>query len=69
MIYQNCSVGAKKPGDGTPKIMNNVHLCANSIILGSISIADDVVIGAQSLVLNDINEAGVYAGNPLKRIR
>jgi acetyltransferase-like isoleucine patch superfamily enzyme len=29
---------------------------------------DNVVIGAGSVVTKDINESGVYAGNPAKKI-
>lgn len=29
----------------------------------------DVVIGAGAVVTRDINEAGIYAGNPAKKIR
>ena len=68
MIYQNCSVGGKRPGDDWPEFGNNVHLCTGSVVLGHIKIADDVVIGAQSLVVKDITESGIYGGNPLKRL-
>lgn len=69
MIYQNCTVGNKKPGDSTPEIGNHVELCTNSLILGHVRIEDDVLIGANSLVIKDITESGVYVGNPIKKIR
>ena len=69
VIYQNCSVGEKKQGDDCPVIGNNVQICTNSVVLGHIRIVDNVKIGAQSLVLHDINESGIYAGNPLRKIK
>jgi len=34
-----------------------------------VSICDDVVIGAGSVVTKDITEPGIYAGNPARLIR
>lgn len=50
------------------KIGNNVIIGTNSTILPVI-IVDNVVIGAGSVVTKDILEPGIYAGNPLKKIR
>ena len=66
-IYQNCSVGVRGAGKA-PVLGNNVDLCTGSCILGEIHIADDVRIGAMSLVIHDITEPGVYAGIPLRKI-
>lgn len=68
MVFQNCSIGSKRTGNGEPVIGNNVRLGSNSVLIGHISVADNVVIGAHSLVVKDISEPGVYAGNPLKKI-
>lgn len=50
------------------KIGNNVSIGSNSTIL-PVSVCDKVVIGAGSVVTKDINEPGVYAGNPARRIK
>lgn len=50
------------------KIGNNVSLGSNATIL-PVSICDNVVIGAGSVVTKDINQPGVYAGNPCSRLR
>ena len=47
---------------------NNVSIGSNSTIL-PVTICDNVVIGAGSVVTKDIIESGVYAGNPAKLIR
>ena len=47
---------------------NNVYIGSNATIL-PISICDNVVVGAGSVVTKDITISGVYAGNPAKLIR
>ena len=49
-------------------IGNSVSIGSNATIL-PVSICDNTVIGAGSVVTKDINEPGIYAGNPAKRIR
>lgn len=49
-------------------IGNNVSIGSNSTIL-PVSICDNVVIGAGSVVTKNINEPGIYLGNPAKKIR
>jgi acetyltransferase-like isoleucine patch superfamily enzyme len=49
-------------------IGNKVYVGSNSTIL-PVSICDDVVIGAGSVVTKDITESGTYAGNPAIRLK
>lgn len=49
-------------------IGNNVSIGSNATIL-PVVICDNTVIGAGSVVTRDINEPGIYAGNPAKKIR
>ncbi len=49
-------------------IGNEVSIGSNATIL-PIHICDKVVIGAGAVVIRDINESGIYAGNPAKKIR
>lgn len=49
-------------------IGDRVSIGTNATIM-PIRICDDVVIGAGSVVTKDINEPGIYAGNPAKIIR
>lgn len=69
VIYQNCTIGGKLPGDDWPEIGNNVHLGTNSVLLGHIEIADNVYIGACSLVIKSITEEGTYGGNPIRKLK
>ncbi|MFK7971526.1 MAG: acyltransferase [Bacteroidia bacterium] len=49
-------------------IGNHVSIGSNATIL-PVTIADHVVIGAGAVVTKDITEAGVYVGNPARKIR
>jgi len=49
-------------------IGNRVSIGSNATIL-PVSICDDVVIGAGSVVTRDIVVPGIYAGNPARRLR
>ncbi len=49
-------------------IGNNVAIGTNATIL-PVSICDNVVIGAGSVVTKNIEESGIYAGNPVRKIR
>ena len=50
------------------KLGNKVYVGSNSSIL-PVSICDDVVIGAGSVVTKDITEPGTYAGNPAVKLK
>ena len=49
-------------------IGNHVSIGSNATIL-PVTIADNVVIGAGSVVTKDIIKSGIYAGNPAKFLR
>lgn len=49
-------------------IGNHVSIGSNSTIL-PITICDNVVVGAGSVVTKNITESGVYFGNPARKIR
>lgn len=50
------------------KLGNKVYIGSNSTML-PVSICDDVVIGAGSVVTKNITESGTYAGNPARRLK
>lgn len=64
--------GGPAGGDQTKwkstKIGNYVSLGSNSTIL-PVSICDNVVVGAGSVVTKNITESGTYVGNPAKKIK
>ena len=73
-MFINDTFQQGKPADGDKtlwkktKIGNNVSIGTNSTIL-PVEICDNVVIGAGSVVVKDIFQSGIYAGNPAKFIR
>jgi acetyltransferase-like isoleucine patch superfamily enzyme len=50
------------------KIGNHVSIGTNATIL-PVTICDQVVIGAGAVVTKDINEPGIYVGNPARLLR
>lgn len=53
---------------GLVNIGNNVFIGVNAVILPNVTIGDDVVVGAGSIVTRDIPNNSVVAGNPAKII-
>lgn len=66
----NCIGNDGKSIYNCPKIGNNVDIGYGATIIGNIEIADDIVIGANSLVNKSFKEKGiVIAGVPAKKIK
>ena len=65
-ISQGVTIGVSGLGDkrGVPVIGNNVYIGANAVIAGKISVSDNSLIGACSLVSSDVPEKGVVVGVP-----
>lgn len=51
------------------KIGNNVWIGMNAVVMPGVSIGDNVVIGAGSIVTSDIPSNSIAAGNPCRVIR
>lgn len=61
-VYQDVTVGYS--GGGIPVIGNNVTIYANSVVVGNITIGDNVVIGACTFVNKDIPSNSLAVGVP-----
>ena len=74
VVFINDKFDKGGPAQGDKKLWkstnigNNVSIGSNATIL-PVSIADNVVIGAGSVVTKSITEPGIYAGNPAKKLR
>jgi sugar O-acyltransferase (sialic acid O-acetyltransferase NeuD family) len=53
---------------GRVTIGDHCMIGAGAILKDGINIVDNVVIGAGAVVIKDVNEAGVYVGNPIRKI-
>ena len=70
-VHQCTTVGNKIDGkkDQRPTIGNNVTLAANVCIIGDVHIGNNVIVGAGSVVVKDVPDNAIVAGNPARIIR
>ena len=69
-MHGNNCIGNNLKSDNAPKIGNNVDIGFGSVIIGDVTLADNIIIGANSLVNKSFLEANVViAGNPAKIIK
>lgn len=54
--------------NGGCKIGNRCFIGSQSVIANGISICDDVIVGAGAVIVKDIDQKGIYVGNPAKKI-
>lgn len=67
-VRNSTTIGNKKLKDGSysdaPIFGNGVDIGANAVIIGSLSIGDNVAIGAGAVVVKDVPDNSVVVGNP-----
>jgi sugar O-acyltransferase (sialic acid O-acetyltransferase NeuD family) len=80
LVNINCTIGHDvvvgdfvtiNPGvniSGNVRIGGNCNVGSNAVIRNGVTICDDVIIGAGSVVVKDITEPGIYIGNPVVRM-
>lgn len=76
VIGENCvlrnstSIGHKKLEDGSfskcPRIGNHVDIGANVCIIGDLTVGDNVIIGAGTVVVKNIPPNSIAVGNPAR---
>ncbi len=73
-MFINDTFSIGRPAGGDKKLWKPTHI-GNHVSIGTnatimpVKIADNVVIGAGSVVTKDILEPGIYAGNPAKKLK
>lgn len=69
-LRQNTTIGAKgfSGSDKSPVIMDNVTIGPNVCIIGDITVGKGAIIGAGAVVVKDVPDNAVVAGNPAKVI-
>lgn len=69
MIGQNITIGGKSGWYEVPIIGDNVHISAGARILGPVRIGNNVIIGANAVVVKDVPDNCIVAGIPAKIIK
>lgn len=67
-INQQVTIGYGK-GEEPPVIGNDVMITCGAKVLGRITVGDGAVIGANAVVIRDVEPGAVMGGVPAKRIR
>lgn len=68
-IGQNTTIGGKSGWYEVPIIGDNVDISAGAQILGPIRIGNNVIIGANAVVVKDVPDNCIVAGVPAKIIK
>ena len=68
IVRHNTTIGIAKEGGNCPIIGDNVSIGANAVVIGNIKIGANSIIGAGSVVIRDVPQNAVVAGNPAKII-
>lgn len=72
ILYHQVTIGGKNLGDAQannyPVIGKNVTIFAGAKVIGGIKVGDGAVIGANSVVLHDVEPYAVVAGMPARQI-
>lgn len=66
VLRQGVTIGTKKSDHDVPVIGNNVEFGAGCKVLGSIKIGNNVIIGANAVVLCDVPDNCIAVGIPAK---
>lgn len=68
-LRHGTTLGMRKGPDDCPILGDDVDVGCQSVLMGRIRIGDGAVIGAGSVVLQDVEAGDVVAGNPARPIR
>lgn len=69
MIGTNVLIGGRSNKEGAPKIGNNVYISTGAKVLGPITIHDNVIIGANAVVIHDVKSNCSVGGVPAKVLK
>lgn len=76
IVGVNCTIcqqvtiwGGNSRFPGVPVIGNNVYIAKGSIVMGGITIGNNVTIGANAVVTKPVSDNAIVAGVPAKILR
>lgn len=69
ILGQGITIGRQLDPEGIPVIGNNVYISAGARVLGGISVGDNVIIGANAVVIRDVPPNSIVAGVPARVIK
>lgn len=68
-MRHNTTIGVAHDGGACPVIGSRVDIGANAVIIGRVIVGDDSIIAAGSVVIRDVPNRTVVAGNPAKVVK
>ncbi|CAB4857898.1 unannotated protein [freshwater metagenome] len=66
-IFHNVTLGSRD-GISYPTIGNGVTLYPGAVVLGAVQVGDNAVVGANAVVLENVAENQIVAGNPARLV-
>ena len=63
-IHHGCTIGVKD--NGIPIIKDGVDIGAGAIVMGNVTVGENALIGAHSVVTHDVPAGAKVAGNPAR---
>lgn len=69
VIGQGITIGGRSKIEEVPVLGNKVYVASGARVLGNVRIGDNVIIGANSVVIHDVPDGCVVAGVPAKVIK
>lgn len=68
-LRNNTTIGNAHRGGKSPVICDGVSIGPNCVIIGDITIGENAIIGAGSVVVKDVEPNTIVAGNPAREIK
>lgn len=68
LLRHGVTIGNKGTGGPSPTIGDGVEVGAGAVILGGVSVGSRAIVGANSVVLNDVPDGQCVVGNPARPV-
>ena len=67
-INQQVTIGYDVDNPNAPIIGNGVRICCGAKVIGDVTIGDNAIVGANAVVIKDVDNNSVVGGIPAKKI-